>query len=161
MNVTFQDVKKFDVVNPVIGKLATQVKESKLTDYKLTKKLLGRGEREKLENWFELFKEGLDDIINDDNDEDTGGIGGGRGGGREGGRDGGTPPRQPPDLYGGHSPAENSRRIAQANKVRFQTRRLRDRQRKISNIPRGIVKSRKGSIDINFPEMSLPTPYRD
>ena len=26
LNVTFQDVKKFDLVNPVIGKLATQVK---------------------------------------------------------------------------------------------------------------------------------------
>ena len=71
LNVTFQDVKKFDVVNPVIGKLATQVKASKLTDYKLTKKLLGQGETEKLEYRFELFKEGLDDITNDDNDEDT------------------------------------------------------------------------------------------
>ena len=38
MNVTFRDVKKFDLVNPVIGKLATQVKASKLTDYELTKK---------------------------------------------------------------------------------------------------------------------------
>ena len=38
LNVTFQDVKKFDLVNPVIGKLATQVKASKLTDYELGKK---------------------------------------------------------------------------------------------------------------------------
>ena len=38
LNVTFQDVKKFDLVNPVIGKLATQVKPSKLTDYELAKK---------------------------------------------------------------------------------------------------------------------------
>ena len=38
LNVTFRDVKKFDLVNPVIGKLATQVKASKLTDYELTKK---------------------------------------------------------------------------------------------------------------------------
>ena len=38
VNVTFHDMKKFDQVNPVIGKLATQVKASKLTDYKLTKK---------------------------------------------------------------------------------------------------------------------------
>ena len=37
LNVTFRDVKKFDLVNPVIGKLATQVKASKLTDYELTK----------------------------------------------------------------------------------------------------------------------------
>ena len=38
INVTFHDMKKFDLVNPVIGKLATQVKASKLTDYELKKK---------------------------------------------------------------------------------------------------------------------------
>ena len=38
INVTFHDMKKFDHVNPVIGKLATQVKASKLTGYELTKK---------------------------------------------------------------------------------------------------------------------------
>ena len=32
INVTFHDMKKFDLVNPVIGKLATQNKASKLTD---------------------------------------------------------------------------------------------------------------------------------
>ena len=36
-------MKKFDQVNPVIGKLASQVKASKLTDYELTKKLLQKG----------------------------------------------------------------------------------------------------------------------
>ena len=39
LNITFHDMKKFDFVNPVIGKLATQVKASKLTDYELTKKI--------------------------------------------------------------------------------------------------------------------------
>ena len=39
INLTFHDMKKFDLVNPVIGKLVTQVKASKLTDYQLTKKL--------------------------------------------------------------------------------------------------------------------------
>ena len=38
LNVTFQDVKKFDLVHRVTGKLATQVKASKLTEYELTKK---------------------------------------------------------------------------------------------------------------------------
>ena len=42
------DPKKFDLVNPVIGKLATQVRASKLTDYELTKKILNQGEIEKL-----------------------------------------------------------------------------------------------------------------
>ena len=34
----FNGMKKLDLVNPVIGKLATQVKASKLTDCDLTKK---------------------------------------------------------------------------------------------------------------------------
>ena len=42
INVTFHDMKKFDLVNPVIGKLATQVKASKLTDYQLTKKFCNK-----------------------------------------------------------------------------------------------------------------------
>ena len=48
LNVTFRDVKKFDVLNPVIGKLAAQLKVSKLTDYELMKKILGQGETDKL-----------------------------------------------------------------------------------------------------------------
>ena len=32
INVTFYDIKKFDQVNPVIRKLAAQVKASKLTE---------------------------------------------------------------------------------------------------------------------------------
>ena len=46
-NVTFHDMKKFDLVNFVIGKLASQVRASKLTDYELTKKLLEQGEIDK------------------------------------------------------------------------------------------------------------------
>ena len=38
INVTFHDMKKIVLVNPVIGKLASQVQASKLTDYQLTKK---------------------------------------------------------------------------------------------------------------------------
>ena len=38
LNVTFHNMKKFDLVNPVICKLASQVKASNLTDYELTKK---------------------------------------------------------------------------------------------------------------------------
>ena len=62
-------------------------------------------------------------------------------------------------IYGGNTPAENSRRIAQANDERFQNRRLREREREISNIPRGIVKSRKSSMDINFSDTPPVTPY--
>ena len=104
---------------------------------------------------------GLDEIINDDDEDDDkntgrGGIGGGRDG--RGGNDR-TPPRPPPDLHDENTPAENSRRIAQANEERFQNRRLTEREREISNIPRGIVKSRKSSMDIDFPDTPPPTPY--
>ena len=42
-------MKKIDLVNPVIGKLATQVKASKLTDNQLTKKKLQQGEIDELQ----------------------------------------------------------------------------------------------------------------
>ena len=38
LNLNFRDVKKFDLQNPIIGKLATQVKASKLTEDQITKK---------------------------------------------------------------------------------------------------------------------------
>ena len=154
LNVTFRDVKKFYVVNPVIGKLATQVKASKLTDYELTKNILGQGETDKLQNRFDLFRGlGVDDS---DDDENTGGISRGGGGG---GGDDGTPPRPRTNLYGGNSPQENSRRVAQANEERFQNRILRDRERDVSNIPRGIVRSRRTILNINLPETTPPTPF--
>ena len=40
LNLTFRDVKKIDMQNPIIGKIATQVKASKLTEDQLTKKIL-------------------------------------------------------------------------------------------------------------------------
>ena len=49
LNVTFHNMKKFDLVNPVICKLASQVKASNLTDYELTKKKLQKGEVDDLQ----------------------------------------------------------------------------------------------------------------
>ena len=40
LNLTYRNVKKFDFQNPIIGKLATQVKASKLTEDQSTKKIL-------------------------------------------------------------------------------------------------------------------------
>ena len=54
-------MKKFDLVNPVIGKLATQVKASKLTDYELTQKLSMQGEINQLQNRFDKLKYGKRD----------------------------------------------------------------------------------------------------
>ena len=74
INVTFHDMKKFDLVNPVIGKLAAQVRASKLTDYELTKKILLQGEFDKLQSRFDALKYGTN---KDDDDEGKGGSGGG------------------------------------------------------------------------------------
>ena len=59
INVTFHDMKKFDLVNPVIGKLASQVKASKLTDYELTKKILQKGEVDDLQRRLGRLKYGV------------------------------------------------------------------------------------------------------
>ena len=83
INVTFHDMNKFDLVNPVIGKLASQVRASKLTDYELTKKLLEQGEIDKLQLRLDALKYGIN---KDDDDDEDGGTG--RGGGRGGGNDG-------------------------------------------------------------------------
>ena len=67
INVTFHDMKKFDLVNPVIGKLAAQVRASKLTDYELTKKILEQGEIDKLQLRLDALKNGANE-----NDDDEG-----------------------------------------------------------------------------------------
>ena len=63
VNVTFHDMKKFDLVNPVIIKLATQVKEGKLTDYQLTKKILQQGEIDKLQLRLDKLKYGVKNMM--------------------------------------------------------------------------------------------------
>ena len=91
INVTFHDMKKFDQVNSVIGKLATQVKASKLTDYELTKEILQKGEVDELQLRLDKLNYG---IPKDDDDTNTGpGGGGGGGSGRTPGPLG--PPRTP------------------------------------------------------------------
>ena len=90
INVTFHDMKKFDLVNPVIGKLATQVKASKLTDYQLTKKILQQLEIDELQLRLDKLKYGVKK--DDDNDNNTGRGGGGGDGGKP---DPPGPPRTP------------------------------------------------------------------
>ena len=87
-------MKKVDLVNPVIGKLATQVKASKLTDYQLTKKLLEQGEVEKLQLRLDALKYGVNN--NDDDNENKGSGGGGGGGGDDGTPGPGPPPPRTP-----------------------------------------------------------------
>ena len=89
LNLTFCDVKKFDLQNPIIGKLTTQVKANKLPDYDLTKKLLANTEIANIKNRLQKLRKKTK--FNNSNDESSP-TGGDRGGG---GGDDGTPPRSP------------------------------------------------------------------
>ena len=68
-------MKKFDQVNPVIGKLASQVKASKLTDYELTKSILQKGEGGKLQLRLNKLKYGVPKDDDDDSKKSGGGDG--------------------------------------------------------------------------------------
>ena len=70
-------MKKIDLVNPVIAKLATQVKASKLTDYEL-KKFLKKGEVDEIQQRLDRLKYGANK--GDNNDDDKPGPGGVNGG---------------------------------------------------------------------------------
>ena len=68
LNVTFYDMKKFDQVNPVIGKLAAQVKASKLTEQEVNQKLLDNSESDQLQPRLDKLRYGgPDDSDDDDN----------------------------------------------------------------------------------------------
>ena len=72
INVTFYDIKNFDQVNPVIGKLAAQVKASKLAEQELNKKLLDNFEADTLQVRSDKLKYGSPDDIDDDDDNKKG-----------------------------------------------------------------------------------------
>ena len=146
INVTFHDMKKFDLVNPVVDKLATQVRASKLTDYQLTKKILNQGEVDKLQLRLHALKYGINK--DDDGDEGRGGDGGG--GGNDGTPGPGLPPPRTPqeemedivrrlDFVRGNTPdvspdntrEHNSRIIARKNQERFQNRRIKEREKEL------------------------------
>ena len=88
LNLTFGEVKNFDLQNPVLGEIATQVKASKLTDEQLTKKIFMQDDIAKTENRLEELK--LPINFNDSDDETRGPVGGGG--------DDGAPPPLPPTL---------------------------------------------------------------
>ena len=175
INVTFHNMKKFDFVNSVIGKLASQVKVSKLTDYQLTKKILNQGKVDKLQLRLDALKYG----INKDDDDDGGrGVGGGGDDNRTP-RLGPLPPRTPqqemedfvrrldflqgntPNVFPDNTREQNSRIIAQKNQERFQNRRIKETEEELSNIPKGIINKRKSGINFNFPDTPPYTPSED
>ena len=75
LNLTFPDIKKFDIQNTIIGNLLSQVKASKLSDKDITRKILGDLETAKLADRLEELKKpiNLNEIShdNDDNDDDN------------------------------------------------------------------------------------------
>ena len=168
--LTFCDVKKFDLQNPIIGKLGIQVKARKLTEDQLTKKILMQDQIAYIENRSEELRKPIN--ISDNSDDDTRGPGGsvGRGGGDDGnlarlpGRDefdeltrrlnrlrGNRPPLSPPrkphrprpdvetDLGDGLNNRVNRLRydsITPNQEEKILTKRLSERQREITQIPK-------------------------
>ena len=171
INVTFHDMKKFDLVNPAIGKLASQVKASKLTDYELTKKILQKGEVDELQLRLDKLKYG---IPKDDDDDTKPGSGGGNG--RTPGPGPPRPPKTPQqeideitqrldclrdntlDVSPYNTREENSRIIAQKNNEKFVNQQIKQRQRELSKLPKGIVNNRRSSINFRLPETPPSIP---
>ena len=74
ISLLFNDVEKFHQQNPIIGKLATQINVSKLSERDLVKRRFLEGEISKIENRLHNLKygevnKGDDDDNDDDNDE--------------------------------------------------------------------------------------------
>ena len=84
LNLSFHDVKKFDLQNPVLGKIAAQVKAS--TDVQLRKILMQDG-LAKIENRLQELKQPIN--FNDSDDETLSLV-------VRGGGDDGAPPPLPP-----------------------------------------------------------------
>ena len=176
INVTFHDMKKFNLVNLVIGKLATQVEASKLTDYQLTKTILQQGEIDELQQRLDKLKYDVKKmmtmmmiiiiIIIIEGEVAAGGR-------RPGPPDPPTTPQQEmddivrrldylrgntPDVSPDNTREQNSRIIAQKNNEKFVNEQVKQRQREISNLPKGIVNKRKSSMNFNFIETPRQTP---
>ena len=69
ITLLFNNIEKFHQQNPIIGKLATQINVSKLTDKELTKRKFLEGGIKEIENRLYRLKYGKND--NDDNDDDN------------------------------------------------------------------------------------------
>ena len=86
LSVTFKDAKKFDIQNPIIGNLLSQVNANKISDAKV-KQLLGQAKDEELQARLDRLRKRIDksdddDINNnnnidfDDSNDDDNNVGG-------------------------------------------------------------------------------------
>ena len=153
-------MKTFDLVNPVIGKLATQVKAIKLTDYELTKKILQKGEVDEIQQRLDRLKYGAN---KGDNNDDDNKPGPGRG-------SGGTPipPKKQTideltqrldrlcgnteELAPYNTPEQNARIIMKKNNEKFLNRQINQREKELAKIPKGIVKNQRSTINFKQPD---------
>ena len=156
INVTFYDMKKFDQVNPVIGKLTAQVKASKLTEKEINDKLLKNWEADELQLRLDKLK-----YEDDDDDKKPRGGGGGGGGGTPGPGLPKTPKQEVEEIehrlnrLRGNTPLEvsllntkeeNSRIIAQMNWQKVLDQRFNRREKELSQQPKGNVKKKRSCI---------------
>ena len=140
------------------------------------KKILNQGEIDKLQLRLDALKYGTN---NDDDGEGRGGGGGGGGG------DDWTPglgpllPRTPQQeteeivrrldllrentlhVSPDNTMEQNSRIIAWKNQERFQNRQIKEREKELLNIPKGIINKRKSIINFNFSDTPPYTPSED
>ena len=70
ITLLFNNIEKFHQQNPIIGKLATQINVSKLTDKELTKRKFLEGGIREIEDRLYRLKYGKDDKKTDDDDND-------------------------------------------------------------------------------------------
>ena len=66
LSVTFKDAKKFDIHNPIIGNLLSQVNVNKISDAK-AKQLLGQSKDEELQDRLDRLRKRIDKSDDDDN----------------------------------------------------------------------------------------------
>ena len=167
LNVTFYDMKKFDQVNPIIGKLAAQVRASKLTEKELNQKILDNFEADQIQARLDRLKYGDNDDDNDDNDDD--------------GPEGGTPGPKVDDeellrrlrrLRGNEEKDEREELLRRFNSLRgnvsedFFNRRLKQRQKELTGLKKGAkgnVSRKRSSIEphlkFRLPDTPPPSPY--
>ena len=178
LNVTFRDVKKFDMTNPIIGKLAAQIKANKLSNEDLTKKIIMQGEVEKIQNRLSEIKKRITRTTRLDDDDNSGPGAGGGGQPRLGeikelnsrlnatcsGRLTSSfipSTERDPDENADMQDILNNR----LNRLRYGpsvptstekilTRRQQLRDNEISQIPKGLVSARRGEL---FPDQ-FPSP---
>ena len=172
INVTFYDMKKFDQVNPVIGKLDAQVKASKLTEQEINQKLLDNFEADTIQARLDKLKYGSPD---DDDDDNKKGLGGGTPGRTP------APPKTPLDdvdelqkrldrlrvnnVSPHNTPEQNAKIIQRKNSEKFINQQLRQREKELTNLPKGnVVRKRssiRSSLKLRLPETPPATPFDD